>query len=178
RARSLDPLSPIINARVGSLLIFLRRFAEAETELRKVVAENPSNLFARSDFGVALAAQGKFDEAFSQFPDVIDANTGDGAGSLAWAEALAGKPDKARSILNRMEARAKERYLDPLAMAIAATAAGDKPLALNYIEEGLREHSVYLVFLKSDLKFDALRNEPRFQRVLREVETKYATSVH
>ncbi len=178
RARSLDPLSPIINTRVGSVLTFLRRFAEAETELRKVVAEDPSNLSARNEFGVALAARGKFDEAFSQFPDVIDAETGGWAGCLAWAEARAGKPDKARAILSRMEARAKERYLSPLSIAVAASAAGDKRLALDYIEEGLREHSFTLVWLRADLKFDALRNEPRFQRVLREVEKKYATSAH
>ncbi|MEP6509441.1 MAG: hypothetical protein ABJC63_14550 [Gemmatimonadales bacterium] len=132
---------------------------------------------ARNELGVALAAQGKFDEAFSQFPDVIDAEAGIDVASLAWAEARAGKPDKARAILSRMQARAKERYLQALTMAIAASAAGDKGLALDYIEEGLREHSLGLVFLRVDPRYDALSQEPRFQAVLRQVESKYAASV-
>lgn len=178
RARALDPLSPITNTRVGTVLIDIGRFAEAEAELRKVVAVDPSNLLARSELGVALGSQGKFAEALSQMPDVIDAEAGGVAGALAWAEGRAGKPDQARAILIRMEARSKERYLTPLAMAVAASASGNKPLALDYIEEGLREHAFFLVFLSVDPKYDALRGEPRFQRVVQEVERKYATSVH
>ncbi len=174
RARDLDPLSPIINTRVGSVLIFMRRFADAEAELRRVVVTDPSNLLARSELGVALAAEGKFEEAFAQFPDAIDAEAGGSAASLAWADGRAGKPDSARAILGRLEARSKQRYVSPFAIAIAASASGNKQLALDHIEEGLREHAFFSVFLRADPKYDSLRDEPRFQRVLREVERQYS----
>ncbi|MEO7369048.1 MAG: protein kinase, partial [Gemmatimonadaceae bacterium] len=176
RARALDPLSPIVNTRVGTTLLFVRRFAEAETELRKVVSVDPSNLLARAELGVALGTQGKSSEALSQMPDAIDAEAGGIEAALAWAEARAGNTDRARAILSRMEARSKERYLTPLAMAVAASAAGDRSLALDYIEEGLREHAFYIVFLRVDPKYEALRGEPRFERVLQAVEKKYSSS--
>jgi serine/threonine-protein kinase len=175
RARALDQLSPIINTRDGSVLIFARRFAEAEAELTKVVALDPANLLARAELGVAQAAQGKYSMARFQTTDATDAEAGDVVASLAWAAARAGRPDSARAIWNRMEARSASRYLSPLALAVAASASGNTQRALDYVEEGLREHSFYLAFLRADPKFDALRREPRFQAVVRAVERNYAS---
>jgi serine/threonine-protein kinase len=177
RARALDKLSPIINTRVGSVLIFGGRFAEAEAELTKAVALDPANLLARAELGVAQAAQGKYSMARFQTTDAIDAEAGDVVASLAWAAARAGRPDSARAIWSRMEARSGNRYLSPLALAVAASASGNTQRALDYVEEGLREHSFYLVFLRADPKFDALRKEPRFQAVVRAVEKNYAKPV-
>lgn len=173
KARELDPLSAIINTRIGSLLIFQKRFDDAEAELRKAIEIDPSNLLARFELGRALAGAGKFDEAFSQFPDAIDGENGFGLTRVAWAHARAGRPERARMILGRLQRRSKERYVSRDALAGAAAAAGDMALALDYLEGALRDHSFYLQILWIDPSYDALRDEPRFRRALREVERKY-----
>ena len=173
RGRALDPLSPIINTRIGTVLIWMRRYNEAEAELRKVVAADPANVLARFELGTALAEEGKFQEAFAQFPDAIDAEAGLDMAIVARAHARGGDSAVARSVFQRLEARAQERYISPYALGIAASALGDQPRALDYLEAGLRERAVALVFLRWRPGYDSVRNHPRFLRVLNQVERKY-----
>jgi TolB-like protein/tetratricopeptide (TPR) repeat protein len=177
RAKALDPLSSIINTRVGTVLLFTHRFREAEAELRKVIAADPANLLARYELGDALAAQGRYDEAFAEFPDAIDVEAGNAYASIAWAAGLAGKPDRARAVLKRLQDHAKERYVPPLVLGVAAAGAGDMPLAMDYTEAGLRDHSFNLPFAGFEILYDPMRKEPRFQNVLRQVEAKHSTQV-
>jgi serine/threonine protein kinase/tetratricopeptide (TPR) repeat protein len=174
KARMLDPLSAIINTRVGSVLIFMGRSEDAVTELRKALVVDPSNLLARFDLGKALAATGHYDEAFRQFPDAIDAEAGITTAYVAWAYGRAGRPDAARGLFNRLYARSKERYMSPLALAASAAASNQQQPALDFLEEGLRDHSFFLVFLRTDPIYERLRSEPRYIKVLAEVEKKYA----
>jgi tetratricopeptide (TPR) repeat protein len=174
RARDLDPLSAIINTRIGTMLAYMGRYEDAVVELRKALGVDPSNVLARFELGRALAGAGKFDEAFREFPDAIDAEAGRSMGFVAWAEARAGRRDKARLILQRLQARSKERYITPDGLAGAAAAAGERSLALEYLEQGLREHSFYTQAIRFDPTYEELRSEPRFQRILSQVESKYA----
>jgi Serine/threonine protein kinase len=173
KANALDPLSSIINTRVGTVLIYGGRFADAERALRKVIAADPANLLAHFELAKALAAQGKYDEAFSLYPDAIDAEVGTATAGEAWAYGKAGKPEQARAIYDRLLSRSKERYLSPLALAASAAAFGNRSLALDYLEQGLRDHAFFLVFLRMDPQYDLLSKEARFQRVLSAVEGKY-----
>jgi len=43
---------------------------------------------------------------------------------------------------------------------------GDREKALNWLEKGLEERAIEMLFLKTDARFDPLRSEPRFQRLL------------
>jgi serine/threonine protein kinase/Flp pilus assembly protein TadD len=173
RARALDPLSPILNTRVGTMLNYQNRYSEAEKDLKRVVAADPGNLLAHFELGTALAAQKKFTEAFAVYPDAIDTEVGGATSSVAWAYGQAGMPDSARAILTRLKARAKQRYISPLALAVAADASGDRDAALTYMESAVREHSFFLVFIQTRPEFASLRPEPRFQRVLAQVTQKF-----
>ena len=173
KARELDPLSEIINTRLSTMLVYMGRYEEAAAELRKALGVDPSNVLARFELGRALAGAGKFDEAFREFPDAIDAEAGRSMSYVAWAEARAGRPEKARSILQRLQARSKERYITPDGLAGAAAAAGEISLALEYLDQGLRERSFYMQVIRFDPTYEVLRSQPRFQRILSQVERKY-----
>jgi tetratricopeptide (TPR) repeat protein len=173
RARALDPLSPILNTRIGTMLTYQGRYNDAEKDLKRVVAADPGNLLAHFELGTALAAQKKFAEAFAVYPDAIDTEVGGATASVAWAYGQAGMPDSARAILQRLQARAKQRYITPLALAVAAAAAGDRSQALTYMESALRDHSFFLVFVPTRPEFVSLRPEPRYQRVLAQVTQKF-----
>jgi serine/threonine-protein kinase len=173
RALALDPLSPIINTRLGTMLIYMRRYNEAESELRKAVADEPTNLLARFQLGTALTYQGKFHEAFAQFPDAIDAEAGLDMARVAWARARAGDSAVARSIYQRLETRAKEHYISPFALGVAASAIGDQARALDYLESALQQGAGGLAFLRFEPGYERVRNDRRFLRVLNEIERKY-----
>jgi serine/threonine-protein kinase len=175
RAHALDPLSAIINTRIGSVLIQTNQFAEAEKELRKVVAADPANVLARFELADALTALGKYKEAFAVFPDAVDAENGKAYGLVAWARAKSGDMDGARAAYQRLQKRSTERYISAYSLAVAADAAGDKAKALDLLEEALRQHDFYLVFMRTQPGLEDIRNHPRYLAVLQQVERKHRT---
>jgi serine/threonine-protein kinase len=177
RAKALDRLSPIINTRLGTILVYKHRYDEAITELREALDLDPTNILARFELGRALSLGGRSSEAFQEFPDALDLETGHGMALEAIAYGRAGDHARARNILTRLQARSKDRYISAVSLCIAAIGAGDKPLALDYLDQALNEHSFFLVFLSSDPSFDAIRDEPRFKRAKEKVERRYASSL-
>jgi tetratricopeptide (TPR) repeat protein len=175
RAKALDALSPIINTRVGTVLVYAHKYDEAVIELRKALDVDPTNILARFELGRALSLSGRSSEAFQQFADAFDLETGHDVAVAAVAYGRAGDFARARNILTRLQALSKERYISAVSLCIAAIGAGDKPLSLDYLDQALNEHSFFLVFLASDPSFDAIRNEPRFKRVKEKVESQYAS---
>ncbi len=169
KAVALDPLAPTQNARLGTVLTCLRRYDEAIAGLRRAIELDPSNVQARFELGHAYAMKGRFDEAFKAFPDAIESQAGFSTGWLAASLGRAGRPAQARALYDRLLALSRQRHVTQEALALAALGAGDKSLALDWLERGVREHSFYLVFLNDDPLFDPLRNEPRFQAMLRQL---------
>ena len=173
RARDLDPLSPILNTRVGSVLIYARRYPEAVVELKKAIDADPANILAKSELGRALSFSGRAGEGFTAFTDAIDLETGYDVALAGAAYGRAGDRAHARTILAKLQARSKERYISPVSLSVAAIGAGDKPLALDYLEQAFREHSFFLIFMSADPEFDTIRQDPRFKRIERQVRSKY-----
>jgi tetratricopeptide (TPR) repeat protein len=176
RAKALDPLSPIINTRVGTLLVYEHRYDDAIIELKKALDLDPTNILARFELGRALSLAGRSREAFQEFTDALDLETGHNIAVAALEYGRAGDHERARNILTRLQARSKVRYISAASLCVAALGAGDKSLALDYLEQALNEHSLVLIFIATDPSFDAIRNEPRFKRVKEQVERQYASS--
>jgi eukaryotic-like serine/threonine-protein kinase len=175
RAKALDHLSAIINTRIGSVLIYARRYDEASTELRKALDLDPGNVMARFELGRALSLAGRPNDAYREFTDALDLESGYDISAAALAYGQAGHPERARDILARLQARSRQRYISSLSLCVAALGAGDKTLALEYLDKALEEHAFLLIFIARDPSFDALRDNPRFKRVKDAVESKYAS---
>ena len=173
RARALDPLSSIINTRVGTVLIYAQRYNEAVTELTRTLDLDPSNLLARFELGKALTLLGKYREAAQDFPNALDLEAGNETATAAWSYGLAGDRAHAKDLLSSLELRSRERYISEAALAGTAIAAGNNSLALDYLEKALTNHAFLVIFLPLDVRFDAVRGDPRFQRVIREAQKNY-----
>jgi len=169
KARELDRLSPIINTRVGSALIYNRRDADAERELRQALTIDPNNLLARFELGKALANQKRFDEALKYYTDAIDCEVGHCMAGVAYTYGLMNRPDEARKIYQRLEARSRQRLISGENLALAAAAMGDKNLALEWLEKSVKQHVITIMFANVDPMYDALRSDPRFKEILRPV---------
>lgn len=175
KAQALDPLSPIINTRVGSALIYARRYPDAVIELRKALQTDPTNILTKAELGRALSLGGRQKEALRELVDVIDLETGYDVATAAVAYGRAGDLGHAREILAKLQARSKERYISSVSLSIAAIGAGNNSLALDYLEQAVTEHSLFLIFIRADPDFDPIREDPRFKRVLAMVERRYAS---
>ncbi len=86
---------------------------------------------------------------------------------LGEAYARNGEREKAQAILKQMQTT--KEYVSPGELAILYGALGDKESAFASLEKAYAEHDLQLQFLKVDPSFDPLRDDPRFQDLIRRV---------
>lgn len=169
RARELDPVVLSANASVGYRLCFARRYDEAIAELNKVLEMDASYDFTQLVLGYAYSGKGMYKEAIAAYQEAV--RLGDDTPStqiyLGAAYAKAGESGKANEILTAL--RSGKDYVSPGELAVLYGALGDKETAFASLEKGYAEHDLQLQFLYADPAFDPLRDDPRFQDLLRRV---------
>jgi serine/threonine-protein kinase len=166
-ARRLDPLNQIFNARVGSMLNYMRRYPEAEAELRQAIALDSTNVEARGDLAVSLMLQHRYREALATLTiDTTDQRPYPQVAYLGYAYGMAGRRADALAIQRRLERHARQRYITPEVFAYIAMGLRDTAAALDWLERGYRERSFFLWTIAGDPVFDPLRGTARFERIV------------
>jgi hypothetical protein len=132
---------------------------------------------APEDFGLNLVLaefcvhRGRLDEA-SRLTERAENLLGAG-GSPTWLALLgyiyarANRRIDAVRILNELETRAKGGYVPPNARAGVHIGLDQREKALELLEQAYAKRDVTMVWLKVRRVYDSLRNEPRFQDLLR-----------
>jgi eukaryotic-like serine/threonine-protein kinase len=172
RAQELDPLSLIINATSGYILYFARRHDEAIERCERALAMEEN--FSPAQYMLALACEqkGLHDQAIAAFQKSLrlaGESAGCDAAALAHAYALAGRTAEARTILNELLERSKQRYVPAFYMALISVGLGDLETALQWLEKAYQDRDFYLIYLKVDPRLDPLRGDVRFTDLLRRV---------
>jgi tetratricopeptide (TPR) repeat protein len=174
-AERLDPKNVVIRNHASASRFVERRYDDAIQEGRKTVAlypDNPLGYFhvARSsiekgDYPQALDAIQKL-RALDDHPEFL--------ALLGRTYARMGDREKAAEVLRQLEQLSRIRYVQSYFLARVDAGLGDKQRALDYLEKAYEERSEYLVNadwggLRTDPAWDNLRDEPRFQALLKKV---------
>jgi Flp pilus assembly protein TadD len=88
---------------------------------------------------------------------------------LAYINAVTGRKEEARKTLGRLLLLAKQATIDPAQIALIYLGLDQRQEALALLEQAYRQHSSMMTWLKVDARFDKIRQEPRFQALLRAV---------
>ena len=64
----------------------------------------------------------------------------------------------------------KLNYIDPVSIGLLYMGLGDKDLAMRYFEQGYNTHSPWMVYLKRGPPFDAMRGDPRFEKLIQDLK--------
>ena len=86
---------------------------------------------------------------------------------LAEAMAKAGNQDSARAMLATLLAERQARYVPPLNIARIFAALGDSDSAFQWFDRAFEERDPDLILLDVNPSYDAVRDDPRFQTLLR-----------
>jgi len=168
RAGQLDPLSLIIAVDRGAILYWARRYDRAIEQLRSVLAIDPN--FPRARIIIApYLAKGMFKEALAEADRWREQDDSPWPW-LAYVEIYGrwGRLAEARKAFERFKHENRgSRIQSAPAMSAAYVSLGDKEKALDWLEQAYREHSNAMTGLKVEPGCDPLRNEPRFQELLR-----------
>ena len=170
RARQLDPLSLIIAADYGAILLFSRQYDRAIEQFRSVLRKDP-NFGRASVISAAYVEKRMFTQALAQIESWHRLN-GEGPWYWSWQAytyGRAGQLERARRELEKLEKVSRHEQVNPVIMLWAHLGVGDKEEALVDLEKAYSEHFNNLTALKVDPAFDPLRSDPRFQDLLRRV---------
>jgi serine/threonine-protein kinase len=170
RARALDPLSPAIAASSGILRFFERDYEQAVAEYRAVLAQHPGFDFAEYLLGQAYTAMGRYDDAVLVLRHAAHAShrSTEVVSALACAEALSGNLAVAGELLRELQLRAESTFVSPALLAQVHVALNEPERALDTLDEALTMRAMEMPLLGVRPAFDALREAPRFIRIVHE----------
>jgi TolB-like protein/Flp pilus assembly protein TadD len=165
-AEELDPhLLAAIRATRAAALYYARDFDAAIAECRAALALDKNDFLLHYVLGCAQLRKGAhhaglttFMEAKAAWRDVPLVATGVGL-----AQAIAGRKKHAVTILERLEAQRKQRYIPAIYIGILCAALRDYDRAFKWLDRAFEERADGLVLLNADPMVDGMRKEPRFQ---------------
>jgi tetratricopeptide (TPR) repeat protein len=169
--QDLDPLSLIINVAVGWALYHSRRYDEAGEQLRRSVDLEPNYPVTYWILGLVLRKTGCCEPAIAASENAVKLSNGSPLmlAALAYTLGAAGRTKEALQILDELTKLAKQRYVAPYFFAGIHLGLGDHDRAIECLEKSYEERSHWLIYLHIDPGMDALRDDPRFQDLLRRI---------
>src|SRR5262249_41557364 len=170
RARKLDPLSPLLAALQGQFLYYAGQNDAAIKELQETLELFPDFWVAHINLGKVYERTGKYDEALKEFAKARSLSTiSEPLPLTGHTYATSGNRREALSALAALKEQASQRYVPPYNIALIYAGLDDKSQALDWLEKGLAARDVHMVFLRVDPKWDGLRDQPRFQALIRRI---------
>jgi DNA-binding winged helix-turn-helix (wHTH) protein/TolB-like protein/Tfp pilus assembly protein PilF len=167
-AQELDPLSMSIRTDIAFAHYLARHYEKAVAALNETLELDPNFANAHYHLGLNYIQQKRFDAAMAEFERVKQLTDGkQGEIEQAWVLAFAGKRAEAERIFKGLEARKKA--LSPVYVAGFYAAASDSKRALAHLREAYEKRDPFLVALKVDPIFDALRQDREFLDLLNEM---------
>jgi eukaryotic-like serine/threonine-protein kinase len=168
RAVDLDPVSAPDSFILAQPLYEARRYDEAISQLHKTLDLEPRFWPAHLYLGKTLAAQGHFQEAIDELKKAGDF-TAEPYATIGYVYGRMGRTGDARKVLADLQKQANTGYVAPSNFAKVYIGLGDKDQAFAWLEKGYQQRDFWLTFLHGEPTYDPLRDDPRFQALLRRI---------
>ena len=164
-AVELDPLSLVINSNLGVAYIHAGRLDDAIAQLRKTVELDGAFYYSRYNLAQALELKGLIPEATAEYQKTVSM-TEDPVplGMLGHLHALHGQKDEALKILQKLREKREQGYTAAYSLALIYVGLADHNEALNWLEQGYREHDGFNIGpIRVDPLLAPLHGDPRFE---------------
>ena len=196
RALALDPKSAQAHGRFSNLLMWQARFGESETEIGEALAIEPESVranyqlacvkyygrdydaaiaqarrtlgidrryaWAHHVLGLALLAKRNYDEAIAE----IEKSQRGPSGNLGNAYAVAGRRAEALRVLEQLKERYNREGVGAGEIARVYVGFGENGEALEWLKTAGTDRGT-MPMIRIVPTFDPLRNDPRFEELLR-----------
>ena len=170
QAMVLDPLSLFVGAMHGQFLYHAGRDLESVEQFNATLGMESRFWIGQICAAKVYAKLGMHSEALVACDLAWQFSGGNSeALSLAgYVHAVAGEKAKAEGYIHQMLERRKERYVPPYNIALVFAGLGETERALHWLGRALEERDVHMAFLL-DYKWDEMRSNPQFQKLLSRV---------
>jgi TolB-like protein/DNA-binding winged helix-turn-helix (wHTH) protein len=168
-ARRLDPASLPIRTDLAFHLHYNGRNNDARRELQSILAVDPNFPLAHFWMGRVLSSEGSCAGALSELETAASSSLRDWQPAIAahgHIAAVCGQSLQALKDLRRFDDIARKRFVTSYGYALIYAGLSDKEQALIWLRKALEERSHWLVWIRVDPRFDALRTDPQFHRLV------------
>ena len=169
KARSLDPLSLIINADLAEVLLIAHLYDESLQQSRKTIDMDPDFALAHNQLAEAYLQQRRHADAIAEFEKAVQLSAASPicTANLARAYASSGRRAEAEQLLTGLKQRSNRAYSNAAEIAMVYAALGDTAEAMAWLERGYDERFNPGALLRPG--FDSLRADPRFEDMVHRV---------
>jgi len=175
-AEQLDPTAPAISRWLAMDEYLNRRYDRAIAYYRQTLDLNPKDSDAATMLGLAYEGLHDYAAALRSFrraekvcsclvPLALEART----------LALMGLPQQASAKLSLAQRPSKGEKVEPLDIAAALVAMGQRDRALDWLRRSISDHFA-AVWLRLDPRLDAMRGDPRFGALLAKTQAACSLS--
>jgi tetratricopeptide (TPR) repeat protein len=173
-ALRLNPLSLYIQYNAGFILSAAGHYEEGQRILSNIIDSNPEVFLAFFNLTANYALQEMYEEAVFLLHAAKD-SLGDistwppyGISILGYLYGRLGRTAEARRMLELLDELASRGiYFDPAPKSWIYIALNEKDKAFELLEQGYKMRSMWMCYIKVDPFYDSLRDDPRFQDLLR-----------
>jgi serine/threonine protein kinase/Flp pilus assembly protein TadD len=170
KAAEMDPLSPILQSRLGYNYLLKRDWNRALGQCRNALELDPQS-WAYVLLGSCYFHMGEHDDAIRAM-ETLTQVTGRSSftlGSLGWAYALTGRTGKALKLLEELRERAQTGYVPSWSFAAIHLGLGEMDKAFDWFERAVDEHEPLMLHCHVHPNYDPLRAHPRYPALLRKM---------
>ena len=179
-ARQPDPLSLPVNTDLGFHYYYTGRYSEAVKQLNFVLELNKDFPPAHLWLGRTYQELGRLNDALAEFQRVEE-KLPEWPVSIAargFVAGVAGCTDEAQNTLTELRRLAGKKFVTSYGVALVHAGLGQKDSAFAWLNKAFDERSHWLVWLRLDPRWKELRSDPRFEELVRRVETARFRNTH
>jgi TolB-like protein/Tfp pilus assembly protein PilF len=167
RGLETDPLSLIQGAVLGRDLYFAGHHDQAIEQLKKIIEMDPSFVDAHLHLGWVYEHKGMLPEAIAELRKAYTlSDESRYESALGHVYAISGQKKLAEESLVRLVEQSKHSYVAPYDIAVVYAGFKDMDLTFKYLEKAYEDRSFWMVWLRIDPRFEAIRGDPRYQNLL------------
>jgi serine/threonine protein kinase/tetratricopeptide (TPR) repeat protein len=170
RALELDPNNPFFKWIAGFQLVHRRRYDEGIAQIKESLPDFPT---AHWGLWVAFDAMRRYDDALAEAKEWLSraaAHVPEAGDVLVRGHEQGGYPAAMRAAAEALVAGSHQMYVDPHLIAELYACADDRDQALQWLERAYEERCIPMVYLAVHPPWDAIRDDPRFQSLVRRMK--------
>jgi TolB-like protein len=168
-AQELDPISLITRTALGGCFYRNRQYDAAIDQFQNTLRIDPDFYHAHWSLARALKQKCVFDDAVEEFQNANQLAGGGNPlilGELGHCYGLMSRTAEARQLLEDLEEISRRVYVSPFCAAFVHLGLGNRDEVFQRLEQALEERSRALLWIGVDPRFEVLRTDARFRRLL------------
>jgi DNA-binding winged helix-turn-helix (wHTH) protein/TolB-like protein/tetratricopeptide (TPR) repeat protein len=167
-ALRIDPVSVYGGVLKAHFQYQARSYDVAAAGIHRALELDPHYWIGMITLGKIEVSTGRTEQAIRSFRNATAASGGnsEGIALTGYTYGVAGRRHEAHATLRELEGISQHKYVPPLYHALVHQGLGDSAQALRWLERAYDERDVHMVFLGVDPKWDTLRKDARFIRLL------------